>query len=220
MPAAADAPAPAAKAEVWTTDEKLDITWSYEGVVARKMDGDTLVVTGEGLPEIRVLRRATPADVAEPERVVTGLGDRYFGPVWIQCTTSATGDAAAQAEAFCASIRPVDHAKLEVLGCEAPAPHDAQVAAALAKEEPAFLDCMRSARGAQPILSVIEGGLQFRFTADGVPVRVGHNTDISDLAASRVYDDCVFRLLKTFTYDKADGSEVNARCTLRVSLYR
>lgn len=221
-PAAPAAPAsepsePAA--EGWTVDESLDVTWSFAGEVTRRMDGDALVVSGAGLPEVRVVRRATPAEIGDSAAPATGLGDRYFGPVWISCTTGATGEAAAPAEAFCASLRPVEHAKAEVLECEAPAPHPELLKAFIAELGPELLNCLRDARAFYPTLAGVESSIQVRFSGDGIPFRLGHGTDIGQTNASDSYGDCVYRIVKDLKYPNANGSEVDARCKLRLSLY-
>jgi hypothetical protein len=223
QPAAVAAPppgAPSAGTEAsWAVDQALDVTWGFQGELVRRKDGEALVVSGAGLPEVRVLRRQTPAELGDAPGPVTGLGDRYFGPVWIRCTTEATGEAAAAAEAFCASLRPVEHAKAEILSCEAPSPHSDQLKAYLAELGPELLNCLRDAREFYPTLAGVEAGLQLRFTGDGIPVRVGHNADIGQLNASDSYDDCVYRIVKDLKYPNANGAAVDARCKLRLSLY-
>lgn len=221
-PSAPSVPAaepPAAAEDGWTVDESLDVTWSFKGELTRRREGDALIVSGPGLPEVRVVRRETPAEVGAAAVAVTGLGDRYFGPVWIRCTTDATGDAAVPAEAFCASLRPVEHASAEILECDAPEPHPGPLKAFFGELGPELLNCLRDAREFYPTLAGVEAGLQVRFTGDGFPVRFGHNAEIAQVNASESYDDCVYRIVKDLKYPNANGSQVDARCKVRLSLY-
>jgi hypothetical protein len=218
-PAAPKAGEAAGDAPARHTEKSLDITWVYEGELTTRMDGETLVVSGPNLPEVRVDRKKTPVEVGDSDMSLTGLGNRYFGPVWLACATDATGEAAARAEAFCASIRPVEHPTAEVVGCDAPEPHDKFLVAFLSERTDAFMGCLRKAQALQPNIGGIEAGMELRFTGEGFPARLGLVGSIAHLEASRAYDDCVYAMVKGLKYEAAAGATVDARCKMMLTFY-
>ncbi|MCB9728569.1 MAG: hypothetical protein H6744_18640 [Deltaproteobacteria bacterium] len=198
------------------TDETLGVTWKWPTAVKARAEDGALVLSGEGLPEVRVTRGAAPP---KEDGASAPAGQRDFGSIRLGCTTAATGDAAKPAEALCESLRPIERFTMEVVGCEARAPHDKLLVAFLKDQEAALRKCLEAAREIDPTLSGLEAGVELRLDGEGRPTRLGLLGDMLSVPASEAYDNCVYRLANGFEYEAADGKEIDSRCKLLLSFY-